>query len=145
MAKFSATHSQAGTGGTELNSMATSAVVQSTTVVDNTTNLDPWAAIQGNITFASAPTASDSNTLDVYAQPRWDGTNYQSLATGQLPQGALYLCSIPVKNTTTTQQMCSAPFPMPGPIAMHLIIMNNTGTALAASAGTVSVYSWQTQ
>lgn len=145
MTKFSATHSQAGTGAAELNSLASAGVVQSTTVVDNTTNLDPWAAIQGSITFNSAPSASDANTLDVYAQPQWDGTNYQALASGQLPQGALYLCSLPVKNTTTTQQLASAPFPLPGPIRVHLIIQNNTGTALAASAGTLSVYSWQTQ
>lgn len=145
MTKFSATHSQAGTGAAELNSLATSGVVQSTTVVDNTTNLDPWAAIQGSITFASAPSASDANTLDVYAQPAWTGTTYQSLASGQLPQGALYLCSLPVKNTTTTQVMASAPFPLPGPINCHLIVQNNTGTALASSAGALTVYSWQTQ
>jgi hypothetical protein len=145
MTKFSATHTQAGVGATELNSMASAAVVQSTTVVDNTTNLDPWAAIQGNITFNAAPTASDTNTLDIYAQPQWDGSNYQGLGSGVLPQGALYLCSLPVKNTATTQQLTSAPFPLPGPIRLHLVIQNNTGTALAASAGTVSVYSWQTQ
>jgi len=145
MAKFSATHSQAGCGATELNSMATSAVVQSTTAVDNTTNLDPWAAIQGNLTFNAAPTVSDANTIDVYYQPQWDGTNYQALGSGILPQGALYLTSLPVKSTATTQQMTSAPFPMPGPIRGHLVFINNTGTALAASAGTVSVYSWQTQ
>jgi hypothetical protein len=41
--------------------------------------------------------------------------------------------------------MASAPFPLPGPIVLHLIIQNNTGTALAAGAGSVTVYSWQTQ
>jgi hypothetical protein len=145
VAKFSSSHSQAGVGATELNSMASAAVVQSTTVVDNTTNLDPWAAIQGSITFNVAPTISDSNTIDVYAQPAWTGTTYQTVLSGNLPQGALYLTSLPVKSTATTQVMASAPFPMPGPIVMHLILQNNTGTALAASAGTVSVYSWQTQ
>jgi hypothetical protein len=145
MAKFSSTHSQAGCGATELNSMASAAVVQSTTVVNNTVNLDPWAAIQGSITFNAAPTVSDSNTIDVYCQPQWDGSNYQALGSGVLPQGALYLTSLPVKSTSTTQQLASAPFPLPGPINLHLIFQNNTGTALAASAGTVSVYSWQTQ
>jgi hypothetical protein len=144
VAKFSSTHSQAGTT-TELNSLASAAIAASASVVDNTTNLDPWAAIQGSITFNAAPTISDSNTLDVYAQPAWTGTTYQTIAANNLPQGALYLCSLPVKSTTTTQVMASAPFPLPGPIVMHLIIQNNTGTALAAGAGSVTVYSWQTQ
>lgn len=144
MAKFSSTHSQAGTT-TELNSLASAAIAASASVVDNTTNLDPWAAIQGSITFNAAPTISDSNTLDVYAQPAWTGTTYQTIAASNLPQGALYLCSLPVKSTATTQVMASAPFPLPGPIVLHLIIQNNTGTALAAGAGSVTVYSWQTQ
>jgi hypothetical protein len=144
VAKFSSTHSQAGTT-TELNSLASAAIAVSASTVDNTTNLDPWAAIQGSVTFASAPTISDSNTLDVYAQPAWTGATYQTITAGNLPQGALYLCSLPVKSTATTQVMASAPFPMPGPIVLHLIIQNNTGTALAAGAGSVTVYSWQTQ
>jgi hypothetical protein len=144
VAKFSSTHSQAGTT-TELNSLASAAIAVSGSTVDNTTNLDPWAAIQGSITFASAPTPSDTNTIDVYCQPAWTGTTYQTITAGNLPQGALYLTSLPVKSTATTQVMASAPFPMPGPINMHLILQNNTGTALASGAGSVTVYSWQTQ
>lgn len=145
MAKFSSAHSQAATSGTELNSMASAGIVATTTTIDNTTNLDPWGALQGSITFNAAPTPSDTNTLDVYGVPAWTGTTFQTILTANLPQGALFLTSLPVKSTATTQVMASAPFPMLGPINMRLVIQNNTGTALAASAGNLTIYSWQTQ
>lgn len=145
MSKFSATHNQAATTASELNSLANAGIVLSTQVIDNTVNLDPWGAIQGSITFNAAPAISDNNTIDLYAVPSWDGTNYEAVDAANLPPTALYLGSLSVKSVSTTQVMSSAPFPMPGPIKFKLGIKNNTGTALAASAGSLTAYSWQTQ
>jgi hypothetical protein len=137
---YGPTHSQPALGA-ELNGLANGAAAVGTTVIDNTANRDVWGAYTLTVVFAAAPTAG--TTLDLYEQPAYDGSTFDTLDSGNLPQGSLQVASFEVKGTGLTQNLTADRLTLT-PKVWHAILKNTSGVALAASGHAMTLDSWQT-
>jgi hypothetical protein len=104
--------------------------------LDNTTNADLFANFEALLTFGTAPTVQ--TTLDLYAVPSLDGTNYAQIAGAPPTEGTYLVGSFVVEALTTAQRIAFVGWSVPGPFKFKFALHNN-GTGQTLTSGTVSV------
>lgn len=139
-------YTQAGTPAsaltTELNSLATATASAAGTAQDNSTNLDLYADFVLSVTFGVAPTAN--TTVDLYLLPSIDGgTTYADAVVAATPAKSMLVGSFYCRNVATAQVMTLANVPIPEKFKM--MVVNNSGQAMAASGNTLKYQSWHLQ
>ena len=127
--------------GAELNSLASGSYALSSLIIDNTSGLltDGWLSLALG---AVAPSAAAAN-LAFYMQPlNQDGTTYgDGVASGTVLPVSGYIGSIgwPTSSTAATQtQSMKIEREIP-PTKFKLGVVNNLGSALAASGNTIAI------
>ena len=139
-------YTQAGTPtqalSTELNSLATATASSASAAQDNSTNLDLYADFVLSVTFGTAPTAN--NTVDLYLLPSFDGgTTYADAVVATAAAKNMLIGSFYVRNVNTLQVMTISNVPIPE--KFKVMVVNNTGQTMAASANTLKYQSWHLQ
>ena len=134
-------YSWASAFGTEINSLASGSYALSSVIIDNTGGLltDGWLSLAlGSV----APSASGANLAFYLQQLNQDGTTYgDGVASGTVIPVSGYLGSItwPTSATAATQtQSMKIEREIP-PTKFKLGVVNNLGSALAASGNTISL------
>lgn len=126
---------------TELNSLATATASALGPAQDNSSNLDLYADFVLSVTFGTNPTAN--STVDLYLLPAVDGTNYADAVVAATPAKNMLVGSFYVRAVTTAQLIAITNVPIPEKFKM--MVINNTGQTMAASANTVKYQSWHLQ
>lgn len=127
--------------GTEINSLASGSYALSSIIIDNTSGLltDGWLSVALGSVAPSAAGASLAFYLQALNQ---DGTTYgDGVASGTVLPVSGYLGSIgwPTSSTAATQtQSMKIEREIP-PTKFKLGVVNNLGSALAASGNTISL------
>ncbi|MBI1335830.1 MAG: hypothetical protein GC164_02580 [Phycisphaera sp.] len=122
---------------TELNTLANDARTNAGAEVDNSANLDQFALIELNVTFASSPASGGYVQLYLLQAP--DGSNYDDGSSSVDPGNHKRLLEIPVRATTSAQRLTSGLFLLP-PAKVKFILLNKSGQAFPASGSTVRLY-----
>lgn len=128
---------------TEFNSLASGSSTAASSAVDNSTNLDLYIDLLGQVTFGTAPTAS--GTLDVYLLPSLDNTTFEDAKTGASPfvAKAMYLGAMELQAIVTAQAKTLTWGPLPQ--YFKLVVVNNSGTAFPASGSTLKYRTFSLQ
>jgi hypothetical protein len=92
-------------------------------------NLELLVATQGSARDSGA-------TVDVYLLPSVDGTNYCYGADATDPPESAYVGSFVLDAATTARYVTLHNLPIP-PLKFKLLVINNTGQALAATTNTL--------
>lgn len=138
--KFSAMTNRSTVLTTELNSLANNAYSAVGSVLDNGANLDQFAVAQLDVTFGTSPTVD--TTVDLFAVPAPDGTNYQDGGGSVKPAAAYYCGSFQLRAVTTAQKIATPRFELPPCKVKFVAFNNNTGQAFAASGNTVTLFTF---
>jgi hypothetical protein len=128
---------------TELNSLANGSSVSTlgnTGPYDNTSNLNVYADIEVNLASLS-PTSGA--TISLFILSSVDGSNYpaQSTSDVQLTSTQL-LTTIPIGITASTAQRIPVRQVVIPPTKFQIVLLNNSGVALASSGNTVKFLSY---
>jgi hypothetical protein len=108
-------------------------------VLDNTTNADLFGNFEALLTFGTAPTVQ--TTLDLYAVPSLDGTNYAQIANAPPTEASYLVGSFTVEATTSAQRIAFVGWNIPGPYKFKFALHNN-GTGQTLTSGTVKVQTY---
>lgn len=138
--KFSAMTSRGTVVTTELNSLANNTYSAVSPVLDNGTNLDQFGIAQLDVTFGTNPTVD--TTVDLFAVPAPDGTNYEDGGGAVKPAAAYYCGSFQLRAVTTPQKIATSRFELPPCKVKFVVFNNNTGQTFAASGNTVTLFTF---
>lgn len=123
---------------TELNALANNAYSAPGTAYDNGVNLNRFAMAEFFGPTGTAPTVD--TTLDLFAIPAPDGTNYGDGGSAVKPAGAYYVGSFQLRAVNTDQRVMTPIFELP-PCKVAFVLFNNaTGQALDATLNKVFLY-----
>jgi hypothetical protein len=117
---------------TGLDSLANGARAVSA-AVDNATGLYLYADFECN--FASAAFAAGAY-VSLYLLESIDATNYEDGSTSVTPTAQALIANIPFRNATAAQIHAARGIVLP-PTNFKILLINNTGVALAASGSTL--------
>ncbi len=121
---------------TELNSLANGGYSAQGTAFDNTSNLDEFAAC--DIALASLnPTAGAY--LQIFLSQSLDGTTYEDAPSSTNPGTHQLVATVLVTTGSAAKRIMTPWFRIP-PGKFKLVLLNQTGVALGASANTVTLY-----
>lgn len=126
---------------TELNSLATATNSAASSTVDNSTNLDLYADFLLQVTWGTNPTAG--NSCDLYLIPSPDNTTFADGGGAVNPAKNLLVGSFYVRAVTTAQAMTL--FNVLIPQYFKLVLINNTGQAMAATGNTLKYRTYSLQ
>ncbi len=121
---------------TELNSLADGGNKLGA-AIDNETDGTNEVFINLELSLAAQASARDSGaTVDVYLLPSVDGSNYCFGDDSTDPPASAYAGSFVLDAATTARRVALVNLPLP-PLKFKLLLINNTGQALAASGNTL--------
>lgn len=138
-----------GTGGADINSLASGNAKQCTTVFTNGTALDIFADI--SVSLASLTSGAGSPTFSIYLyRLNQDGTTYgdglYATSAAGPPNVSYFACAIPVNPSVTAAIVGSCQGIVLPPGSFVLVPYNNTGVnALAASANALKIRTYNRQ
>jgi hypothetical protein len=126
---------------TELNSLANAATSNASSAFANSGSGNRYlqALFELVCTFASAPTAG--KPVDLYILPTVDGTNYADGGGSTVPSAASYAGSFAVRNSASAQRLVLEGIVLP-PGDFKLLLINNSGQAMAASGNTLKMVAY---
>lgn len=108
------------------------------TEIDNATNKNRFAIAEFVGTFGSAPDAFAS--IDLYAAPAPDGTNYGNGNSTLAPSPTMYIGSFVVQANTNPQRLVTQRMEIP-PCKFKLVVKNRSGASLPATV-TINLYTF---
>lgn len=121
---------------TEMNGLPHTGIAVSNSAFDNSANRDFHCLVQMVVALASPP--STGGTVDVYAIPTIDGTNYDIGAGGVFaPSDALLLATFQPPQAASSRMTHRAEILTPG--LYKIVAVNRTTATMAASGNTVSI------
>lgn len=121
---------------TELNALANGAYSAVGTVVDNTSNLDQWGAL--DIVLASLnPTAGAY--LQLFMVQSLDGTTYEDPPSSTNPGFHMSVAVVALTTGSAAKRVMTPMFRIP-PGKFKFVLLNNAGPALGATLNTVTLY-----
>jgi hypothetical protein len=120
----------------ELNSLANNGIAVSIGVFDNSSARDFHCLVELVSVMSGAPSAN--GTIDVYAVPSLDGTNFDIGAVGSFaPSDALLLATFQPPQAASSRMVHRAEILTPG--LYKVVVVNRVGVTMAASASTVTI------
>jgi hypothetical protein len=131
---------------TELNSLANGSYTAAGSAYDNTpggTNNYLWGSFELAVTFGSNATAS--TTVDLYASPTLDGTNYMDAPSSTNPATDLFVGSFICRATTAHRMSIGTiqnPVRLP-PFSVKFYAKNGSGQAFPASGSTIKMVAYR--
>ena len=122
---------------TELNSLADNAYSAAGTAIDNTSNLDQYAAAEVNLASLNPTTGA---FLTLYLVQSLDGTNYEDAPSSTQPGYHQQVAVIPLATGSATKRVSTPIFKIPTG-KFKFVLRNDSNVSLGASGNTVTLYS----
>ena len=122
---------------TELNSLANNANSVVGPAYDNSANRDRYAVAVLNLAAITAP--ADGATVELFAMPALDGTNYMDGGGAADPSGFTYLGTFILRPVATAQVVLSQRFELL-PCVMKFLLRNMTGQTFLSTGTTVKIF-----
>lgn len=121
--------------GTELNSLANAAYSAASAAIDNRTTKHLYMGLE--LALASLTPGASNTGCSVYLLPSVDGSTYPDGGGAVVPGPETYLCCFAALSTAAGAKLRTmAGIPIP-PLLFKLVLLNDTGVALAASGSTL--------
>lgn len=122
---------------TELNSLANGAAAITASAVDADTDLATHGDFELVVTYGTNPTAD--SVVDLYLIRQVDGTNYEDgSTTGPILPANGWVGSFTLRAVTTAQRIIVPKVELP-PLDFHVLVVNRSGQAMAASGNTLKL------
>lgn len=128
---------------TELNSLANAAAAITAAAVDQNTPLATHGDFELVVTYGTNPTADSA--VELWIARTIDGTNFEDCSTtGPIVPANGFVGGFILRATTAAQRLVVPKVELP-PLDFHVLVVNKSGQAMAASGNTLKVKMYRKQ